>query len=165
MLLNILWNPKLDMGMEGMLFKLVIAWLLTIILCIEKAELFLEVYGNLLVRDKTAQFINTQASKLIRCVTDGEGPLAKLFDFRHLKFRERDDLEFVFKFWRDQKRGFDAAKLWYYLYLKYSIRQYSKFVGNSDLSGTLDDALMPEKTLLTGITTWRSSKRYPPYSF
>ena len=74
----------------------------------------MEVYGNLLVRDKTAQFINTQASALIRCVTDGEGPLAKLFDFRHLKFRERDDLEFVFKFWRDQKRGFDAAKLWYY---------------------------------------------------
>ena len=47
-----------------------------------------------------------------RVITDSKGPLAKLIDFGALKFRERDDLEFVFKFWRDSKKPFDAKALW-----------------------------------------------------
>jgi dynein assembly factor 3 len=35
-----------------------------------------------------------------RVITDSKGPLSKLIDFGALKFRERDDLEFGFKFWR-----------------------------------------------------------------
>ena len=80
---------------------------------LDRADLFLEVYGNTLVRDKTAQFIKQESSKLIRCLTDQKGPLSSILDFSHLKFRERDDLEFVFKFWRDEKKSFDISKLWY----------------------------------------------------
>ncbi|KAJ3285502.1 Dynein assembly factor 3, axonemal [Borealophlyctis nickersoniae] len=78
----------------------------------ERVELFLELYGNILVREKTAAFIREQASQLIRVVTDGTGLLSKIMDFSQLKFRERDDLEFVFKFWRDEKRSFDVVRLW-----------------------------------------------------
>ncbi|KAI8926916.1 hypothetical protein BC831DRAFT_454358 [Entophlyctis helioformis] len=78
----------------------------------ERAELFLECYGNLLVRQKTAQWIKSHASDLIRAITDGKGILGKLIDVSSLKFRERDDIEFVFKYWRDDKRSFDAKALW-----------------------------------------------------
>ena len=78
----------------------------------EKAHLFHEIYGNLLIREKTFEFIQQQASLLIRMVTDESGALAKIFNFKHLKFRERDDLEFVFKYWRDEKKSFDGDKLW-----------------------------------------------------
>lgn len=82
----------------------------------EQSELFLECYGNLLIRQKTNDWIQQKASDLIRVVTDSKGTLATVFDFSALKYRERDDLEFVFKFWRDKTKPFDSAAL-------YDIRQ------------------------------------------
>ncbi|KAI8915779.1 hypothetical protein EDD86DRAFT_196799 [Gorgonomyces haynaldii] len=78
----------------------------------DRIELFLECYGNLLVREKTHQFIVEQAKELIRIVTDGKGLLGQICDFSQLKFRERDDIEFVLQFWRDSKKSFDGPKLW-----------------------------------------------------
>jgi dynein assembly factor 3 len=69
----------------------------------EKTELFLEMFGNLLVRDHTAQYIQQKANEFIKCITDFDY-LAKcnlkLFDFSLLKFKERDFLEGIFKYWR-----------------------------------------------------------------
>nr|KAJ3421420.1 Dynein assembly factor 3, axonemal [Polyrhizophydium stewartii] len=45
-------------------------------------------------------------------MTDEKGLLGKLIDFSALRFRERDDIEFVLKFWRDTTRPFDAQALW-----------------------------------------------------
>ena len=56
---------------------------------------------------------NMQFTKTLRAMTDGAGVLGKLIDFSGLKFRERDDIEFVFKFWRDQAKQFDAKSLWF----------------------------------------------------
>ncbi|KAH6561236.1 hypothetical protein BASA50_000242 [Batrachochytrium salamandrivorans] len=78
----------------------------------ERTELFLECYGNLLLRKKTSSWINSQSSSLIRAMTDGTGILGKMIDFSNLKFRERDDIESVLKFWRDEKKSFDAKSLW-----------------------------------------------------
>jgi dynein assembly factor 3 len=75
-----------------------------------KAELFLEVFGNLMVRSKTADFISSKATELIDTLTNETGILAKLVQFK-IKYRERDDLEFVFKFWR-KELGFDCKALW-----------------------------------------------------
>ena len=72
----------------------------------------MECYGNLLIREKTFNWILERSSDLIRVVTDGKGPLAELIDFSQLKFRERDDIEFVFKYWRDTSRKFDGPLLW-----------------------------------------------------
>ena len=86
----------------------------------ERAELFLECYGNLMIRQKTANWLQTVSSDLIRVVTDGKGLLGSLVDVSQLKFRERDDIEFVFKFWRDaQNKSFQASQLW-----DYRLRQY-----------------------------------------
>ncbi|KAJ3051740.1 Dynein assembly factor 3, axonemal [Rhizophlyctis rosea] len=78
----------------------------------DKTDLFLELYGNTLLRERTADLVRDRSSALIRVVTDEKGHLAKIFDFSNLKFRERDDLEFVFKFWRDEKKSFEVDKLW-----------------------------------------------------
>lgn len=63
-----------------------------------------------------------------RVITDSKGPLSKLIDFGALKFRERDDLEFVFKFWRESetKRPFDVKVLWDHRLRTYLKRFYSK---------------------------------------
>ncbi len=78
----------------------------------DKSEKYLEVFGNLFLRQKTWDFVEERSLDLIRVITDGKGALADIFDCRHLKFKEKDDLEFVFKFWRDPKKKFDVATMW-----------------------------------------------------
>ncbi|KAI8620902.1 hypothetical protein BC830DRAFT_394687 [Chytriomyces sp. MP71] len=80
---------------------------------LEQAQLFLEVFGNINVREKTYEIVKNYATQLILLLCDCEGSLAPLFDFSPLKSRERDDLEVVFKFWRDDvKKTYDIEKLW-----------------------------------------------------
>ena len=106
LLFNILWNPELDFGIQ------------------EKAELFCQIYGNILIKEKAFDFIVKQSTSMIRWVTDESGPLSQVLDFSHLKFRERDDLEFVFKFWRDSSKSFDAKALWEYRSQSYLKKRY-----------------------------------------
>ncbi|EGF76589.1 hypothetical protein BATDEDRAFT_28431 [Batrachochytrium dendrobatidis JAM81] len=108
LLLSILFDPLDDIGIQ--VSKAIVLGLVNLL--VERAELFLECYGNLLIRKKTATWINAYTLPLIRAMTDGAGVLGKLIDFSGLKFRERDDIEFVFKFWRDQAKQFDAKSLW-----------------------------------------------------
>ena len=86
----------------------------------EKTELFLEIFGNLMIRDYTSQIIRNKANEFIKYITDlkklSETEL-KIFNFELLKFKERDFLENIFKFWRLQnevngKDYFPAAKCW-----------------------------------------------------
>ncbi|KAJ3216596.1 Dynein assembly factor 3, axonemal [Clydaea vesicula] len=70
---------------------------------VECLNLFLDVYGNLKVAEKTKNYIETAANDLTRLVTDQTGPLSNVINFENLRFRERDDLEFVFKYWKDRK--------------------------------------------------------------
>ena len=69
----------------------------------EKTELYLEIYANLLVRDSTLGYIRAKADAFVKSITDLEH-LARvglgLFDFTRLKYKERDFLEAIFKFWR-----------------------------------------------------------------
>jgi dynein assembly factor 3 len=90
----------------------------------EQAELFLEIYGNLLIRKKTMEWIQEKSTDLIRVITDNTGILSGVLDFQNLKFRERDDIEFVFKFWRDSSRSFDGPALWDIRLRNYLQRRY-----------------------------------------
>ncbi|KAJ3301926.1 Dynein assembly factor 3, axonemal [Kappamyces sp. JEL0829] len=99
---------------------------------LQRSQLFLECFGNVMIREKTRDYINAKAMELIRylvranrsVVTDSKGFLASLLDFSALKFRERDDIEFVFKFWRDEKRPWDGPALWDYRSRKYLGRRF-----------------------------------------
>ncbi|XP_033102374.1 dynein assembly factor 3, axonemal-like [Anneissia japonica] len=81
----------------------------------EKMELFLEVFGNSLVRQQTSDYIIEKANLFIKMVTDPDF-LASSFpelDMSSLKFKERDQLEAVFKFWRNPDNNvFDISVYW-----------------------------------------------------
>ena len=67
-----------------------------------RAALFLEVFGNCLIKERTEDYIE----KVGKCLTEmmhdtqEENGLGSMIDFSLLKFKERDALEVVFKSWR-----------------------------------------------------------------
>lgn len=94
----------------------------------EKTELFLEIYGNLLVRDYSAKYVQEKANEFIKFITDlenSERNSSNMFNFDLLKFKERDFLEGIFKFWRlrnePDKQYFPAEKCW-----EFRLRNYLK---------------------------------------
>ncbi|XP_007442576.1 dynein assembly factor 3, axonemal [Python bivittatus] len=81
----------------------------------EKSETFLELMGNTLLRSQTAAYLQEKAGLFIRYITDPDFQLANLpiLDFSALKFRERDQLEAIFQFWRNpDPRAFQIKQLW-----------------------------------------------------
>ncbi|XP_055899898.1 dynein axonemal assembly factor 3-like [Biomphalaria glabrata] len=82
----------------------------------DKVELFLELYGNSLVRQQSSQYVQRMVDELIRMVTDFDYMKKKLpfLDLTQLKYKERDFLESIFKLWRnkDKKAIFDISKCW-----------------------------------------------------
>lgn len=97
----------------------------------EKTELFLELYGNILVRKQSEEYIAKMASEWIKMVTDFDYLQKKLpnIDLSQLKFKERDFLEAIFKFWRNReiKGVFEVSTYWdlrqrQYLGVRYDTR-------------------------------------------
>ncbi|XP_015766660.1 PREDICTED: dynein assembly factor 3, axonemal-like isoform X1 [Acropora digitifera] len=81
----------------------------------EKTELFLELFGNSLVRPQTSEYLQQKSSDFIRFITDLDYLEASLpvFNFSELKFKERDQLESIFKFWRNpDPKLFDICQHW-----------------------------------------------------
>lgn len=96
----------------------------------ERSELFLELYGNTLVRHHTADWLTDKTIELIRMVTDLDYLQEQLpiLDLSLLKFKERDMLEGIFKFWRlPETNTFDIQRHWegrlrHYLGTRYDSR-------------------------------------------
>ncbi|XP_076471331.1 dynein axonemal assembly factor 3-like [Babylonia areolata] len=81
----------------------------------EKTELFLELYGNSLVRKQSADYVEKMSTEFIKMVTDFDYLEKKLpcLDLSQLKYKERDFLEGIFKFWRKSKLdAYDPKKCW-----------------------------------------------------
>jgi len=76
----------------------------------ERAELLLEVWANIQVREKTAAYIAQRSLALQKVLTDGEGPLAAVFDASALKSRDCDALLDVLRSW-DEAVEFDIVRL------------------------------------------------------
>ena len=65
----------------------------------ECTEIFLEVYGNTMLRKQTSAYVHAKVEELVSFLTNGTGVLAALVDVSSLKFKERDAIEKVFKTW------------------------------------------------------------------
>ncbi|KAK3102223.1 hypothetical protein FSP39_009733 [Pinctada imbricata] len=81
----------------------------------EKTELFMELFGNLLIRKQSSEYIEKMANEFIHMVTDFDYLEEKIpnLDLSQLKFKERDFMEAIFKFWRNPDATiFDAEKCW-----------------------------------------------------
>ncbi|XP_063656427.1 dynein axonemal assembly factor 3 isoform X8 [Pan troglodytes] len=99
----------------------------------ERSETFLEVWGNALLRPPVAAFVRAQADLLAHLVPEPDRLEEQLpwLSLRALKFRERDALEAVFRFWTGGEKGpeaFPMSRLWdsrlrHYLGSRYDARR------------------------------------------
>ncbi|XP_014662967.1 PREDICTED: dynein assembly factor 3, axonemal-like isoform X1 [Priapulus caudatus] len=96
----------------------------------EKTSLYLEIFGNSLIRSSTKSYIDTKASDFIRMVSDVDiaEDMLPILDMNFLKFKERDGLEAVFKFWKVPHDTFGIQEMWdnrvrHYLGQRYDSRQ------------------------------------------
>jgi dynein assembly factor 3, axonemal len=62
----------------------------------QRANVFLEIFGNAKVQERTARYIEQLGQKLVNLAVNSVGTLG-LVDLQHLRYRERDGLEAVFK--------------------------------------------------------------------
>ncbi|XP_029426065.1 dynein assembly factor 3, axonemal isoform X2 [Nannospalax galili] len=112
----------------------------------ERSETFLELWGNALLRPAVATFVRAQASRLAHLVPEPDRLVEQLpwLSLGQLKFRERDALEAVFRFWSGGEKGpetFPMSRLWdsrvrHYLGSRYDAR---RGVSDWDLSMKLHD--------------------------
>mmetsp|Transcript_139864 Transcript_139864/g.389777 ORF Transcript_139864/g.389777 Transcript_139864/m.389777 type:complete len:603 (+) Transcript_139864:62-1870(+) len=66
----------------------------------ERMELFLSLYGNTLVRERDTTYVEEIAPEFIELITDNSShPLAGVIDLTHLKFKDRDAFQEIFKGW------------------------------------------------------------------
>eukprot|EP00117_Sycon_ciliatum_P012878 scpid13653/ scgid1723/ Dynein assembly factor 3, axonemal len=79
----------------------------------ERTSLFLELFGNSLVRPQTAVYLSETSKRLVRMVTDDDymKVCLPMVDLSSLRFKERDALEDIFKSWRSTV-AFDVQTHW-----------------------------------------------------
>ncbi len=63
----------------------------------QRANIYLEIFGNCKVQDRTARYIEQLGYQLRSLICDNSGRLEDLIDFSLFKYRDRDLLENVFK--------------------------------------------------------------------
>nr|XP_002130641.1 dynein assembly factor 3, axonemal [Ciona intestinalis] len=110
----------------------------------EKVDLFSELYGNALIRQQSAQYLQEKANLFIEMITDLDyfDERMPTIDLSQLKYKERDYLEGIFKFWREPNpKYFNISSLWdnrlrQYLGVRYDAR---KGVFDWDLSMKLHE--------------------------
>lgn len=79
----------------------------------QRATVFLEIFGNIKVQDRTSKYIEQLGNQLRSLVTDGTGRLEAIVDLSLLRFKEKDALESIFRSYA-RSTSFDIDKLWYH---------------------------------------------------
>lgn len=80
-----------------------------------KINLFMDVFGNSLLRASSYGYVCSKAKHFLRCITDLEFSrvVMPMVNFERFKFAERDGLEATFQFWRNQYNiKFDISHHW-----------------------------------------------------
>jgi len=79
----------------------------------ERQEIFLDLYGNSMIRDKTSNYLEGIVKELIQLVTEDDrckSMIKSIIDFDQLRFKDRDELEEVISTYL-KKHPFDMEKL------------------------------------------------------
>lgn len=78
-----------------------------------KAQLFMDLFGNTLLRASSAGYLSSKALHLINCITQSDDRTLPIFDISQLKYLERDILVKIFNFWREKDENrFDIDAHW-----------------------------------------------------
>ena len=62
-------------------------------------EIFLDLMGNCLLRDKSSEYLENIAKELIQLITEDDkckSVIKELVNFETLRFKERDEIEDIF---------------------------------------------------------------------
>ena len=157
----------------------------------EKSELFLELFGNSLIRTQTDVYLRKRCNDFIELVTNSSDMPYPIWNLSNLKFKERDELESIFKFWRNEDNAvFNIINYWeerlrQYLGVRYDSRQgaydweYSmKLIPNAKIIHWAEykhwreygvafrkrednSYEIPNKTLASGLVFNKDGVRYP----
>ncbi|XP_050543806.1 dynein axonemal assembly factor 3 homolog isoform X2 [Daktulosphaira vitifoliae] len=73
----------------------------------------MELYGNTLVRPNTNNYLIKKSAQLIDVITNNEANhyCLPMLNFDSLKYKERDAIENIFKYWKNNS-GFNISKMW-----------------------------------------------------
>ena len=80
---------------------------------IERMELFFDIYGNNLIKEKSAEFIDRNIKDLVNLICDREkhsSDLKQIFDFSELKFKDIDQIVEIIESW-NSKNPFNIKEL------------------------------------------------------
>lgn len=80
-----------------------------------KTHLYMDVFGNSLLRPFSNSYVSSKAENFIKVVTDADYAQEHMpiFSFENFKYRERDHFENTFKFWTNKKENiFDIKRYW-----------------------------------------------------
>lgn len=95
-----LHEPNLRVHARHLFF---LQWLCDAVFSFDKLEdhisMFLEVFGNSMLRDITAVQLKDVATKMARTLDKEEGSLSRMLDFQFMKAKERDFVENQLKHW------------------------------------------------------------------
>lgn len=103
-------NPPEVLARDALLLAVATDWELPLR---QRANLWLEVYGNALLQSRTAAYISTVLRPLLLDVlgsSKGRFPLPSLLNFSLLKYKQRDELEDAIKAYHDSV-AFDMTTL------------------------------------------------------
>uniref|UniRef100_A0A182QHL6 Dynein assembly factor 3, axonemal homolog n=1 Tax=Anopheles farauti TaxID=69004 RepID=A0A182QHL6_9DIPT len=80
-----------------------------------KTHLFMDLFGNNLIRPFSSAYLCSKATELTNIITDAEygQRQAPMFVYDALRYKERDQLESVFRFWTNSPNHvFNIARYW-----------------------------------------------------
>eukprot|EP00743_Colponemidia_sp_Colp-15_P008071 GILK01008746.1.p1 GENE.GILK01008746.1~~GILK01008746.1.p1 ORF type:complete len:482 (-),score=68.77 GILK01008746.1:215-1660(-) len=94
-----LHDPKTEVVARHLLFLFLVND--TALSLRERVELFLDLYGNSLIREKSSNYVSDKVQALTRLVCEDAraGSLKELVDLSLLKYKERDELESIIHGW------------------------------------------------------------------
>lgn len=100
-----------------------------------KTHLFMDVYGNSVMRASSYGYMWSKANHFLKCITDVDygKQMQPIFNINQLKYSERDQLETIIEFWRHKPNyDFDIRRHWDDRVRKYLGQRYDSRLGAFD---------------------------------
>jgi len=99
-----------------------------------KTSLYLDIFGNTLLRASTAKYLKQKSRVLSEMITDLDYAKrrAKFINLEKLKFKDRDRLDEQFEFWRRETEPFHIREQWDIRLRRYLGARYDAMTGAFD---------------------------------